>query len=320
MTVKNTKKVSGITFGSRIHFLKFRWVSLSFSGVIILAGIVFYILHGGFKLGIDFVGGTRIEVQIKQAEANVSTVRELFIKSGIESEITTLGAIEDKIFLVTVPGDKHSTIKDVNLIEKILTTKFGSTNVKIRGSELIGPKMGKTFATRSIQLLIIVAVLILAYVAIRFDFFYGTGAIAALFHDLLIMSTFSVFFGIRVDIPVIAAFLTILGYSINDTIVVFDRVRENHSLAPEEDYEMIMDKSITQSLSRTIITSLTTFLITLAIFIWGGRVLHNFGLELMIGIISGTYSSIFIASPVTFFLKTRFDKKTVLTKKRLVHQ
>lgn len=303
-------EMKGFSVSKTIRFLKLRWVSLGLSALIIAAGVFQYFNQGGFELGIDFEGGARVEASIADDNASVTTVREIFTTEGLESEVVTIGSGEDLNYLVTIAGAEGGTVEDMDRIQNILTSHYGEETVEILGSELIGPKIGEGFASRSVQLILIVSVLILLYTALRFDFYYGAGAIAALFHDILIMLAFTIFLKIRLDITIVAALLTILGYSINDSIVVFDRVRENHKINPEEDYEYVMDKSITQSLSRTIVTSLTTLFVAVAIFIWGGRVLKDFGLELIIGIVSGTYSSIFIASPVTFLLKYAFDKKT----------
>jgi preprotein translocase SecF subunit len=305
-------QVRGISVEKRLHFLKLRWVAFALSGLIIAGGIVAFFTTGGFKLGIDFLGGARVEMQIASEDADLISLREMLLEEWADSEVTTIGALEEKNFLITITGEEGASTNDIAMIESKVAERFGVENIEVRGSTLVGPKMGEAFARRALILVLIVAGMILAYVALRFDFFYGAGAIIAVFHDILIMLTFCLVLDIRIDIAIIAALLTILGYSINDTIVVFDRVRENHKLNPDEDYEYTMDKSIGQSLSRTIITSVTTLLVAIAIAIWGGSVLRNFGIMLIIGVLSGTYSSIFTASPVTFTLKKLLDKKIKL--------
>lgn len=310
IVVTEETKIRGIHIKEGLNFLKFRLVSLIISALVIGAGIAAYFVTGGFKLGIDFLGGARVEAHIDNDTVDVASVRSLFSESGKDSEVTTIGADEDKNFLITVSAKGGNVTKDdVEQIVVRLNTEYGVSNVQKLGSMMVGPKMGATFAKRALQLMLIVAGMILVYVALRFDFFYGAGAIVALFHDMLIMFSFALFFQVRLDITIVAALLTILGYSINDSIVVFDRVRENHKLNPDEDYEHTMNQSITQSLSRTIITSITTLFVAIAIYIWGGYVLRNFGLMMIVGIVSGTYSSIFVASPITFILKKWLDKK-----------
>ena len=311
----DSTRIWGISFSRTRRFLKWKWLSLGFSFLFLAAGTVKLIVQGGFKMGIDFIGGTRIEVSIANAKG-VDDVRNVFSKKGIDSEVTTVSSGTNMNYLITIAGKQGAGTSQSDSIESMLIKKFGKNNVIIRGSELIGSRMGNSFALRSLQLMLIVTVMILLYVAVRFDFLYGAGAIVALFHDVLVMLASVVLLNVRMDMTILAAVLTILGYSINDTIVVFDRVRENHKINPDEDYEYTMDKSITQSLSRTIITSLTTLIVAGAIYFLGGRVLKNFGLLMMIGIISGTYSSIFIASPITYILRQALGKNKEGKKKK----
>ena len=301
--------VFGIVIKKIIPFIEMRWFSFILSAAILLAGVVVYIYKGGFKLGIDFKGGTRIQVVINTPEMDIQHLRKTFNDAKMEADINTIGNPSEKIFMITVPVGENTTGKEAGELTSFLEKSYGVDKVSVRGSELVGPKMGKVFAERSLQLLLIASLLILIYVAVRFDFFYGTGAITSTLHDCLTMLAFAVFLDIPIDITVIAAILTILGYSINDTIVVFDRIRELHAINRDEDYAHIIDKSITQTLSRTIITSITVFTISFCMYVWGGQVLKNFALLLMIGILCGTYSSIFVASPITYMLRMAFDKR-----------
>lgn len=306
--MSNTEvSVRGFKIAKTLKVMKLRWWSLGFSMLIIIFGLVKFIGQGGFKLGIDFIGGTRVEAHI-DGDIKIDDVRLIFEESGMDAEVTTVGNLTNVNYLITLSGEKGANQEFVIVITDKLKEKFGADKVDIRGSELIGSRMGSLFAQRSMRLMLIVTIMILIYVAIRFDFFYGAGAILALFHDILIVMVAIVLLDIRIDVTILAAILTILGYSINDSIVVFDRVRENHKINADEDYEYTMDKSITQSLSRTIITSLTTLMVAVSIYILGGRVLKGFGLALIVGVLSGTYSSIFVAAPITFMLKKKFSK------------
>ncbi len=300
-------KIWGLKINRTMRFMRLGWLTISFSVLIILSGAVKYFMQGGFKLGIDFIGGTRVEAHINK-EVKIDDLRQIFSASKMDAEVTTVGSGTNLNFLITLSGHQTGDMDSVKMITETLEKQYSPEAVVIRGSELIGSRMGNTFAQRSLQLMIIVIVMILIYVAVRFDFFYGAGAIVALLHDILIMLVAVVFFDIRLDVTILAAILTILGYSINDTIVVFDRVRENHKINSDEDFRYTMNKSISQTLSRTLITSFTTLIVAVAIFLLGGRVLRDFGLSLIVGIISGTYSSVFIASPITFMLKQKFDK------------
>jgi len=307
-TAYNLKNTSDGQKYKFFPFLEIRWFAFAFSLLIIGTGIASFLLKGGFNLGIDFKGGVKVDVNINAPDINIKKVRQIFIENKMNAEISTVGKPEERNFMISLPVSSSATTEIDNL-KSFLEKQFGADKVLIRGSEVVEPKIGKAFASRSFQLLTIVAVLILVYVMFRFDFYYGAGAVLALLHDTLVMLSFTALLDIPVDITVIAAIMTILGYSINDTIVVFDRIREIASTNKDEDLLLIMNRSITQTLSRTIITALTTFLVVLALFIWGGPVLHNFALELMIGIFFGTYSSIFIASPITYMLRRIFDKK-----------
>ncbi len=302
-------RIFGINITTVIPFITMRWFSFSLSLVIIIVGIVLYVMRGGFSLGIDFKGGIKVEVQINKSDLTINDVRKVFTDQKLEADINTVGNPSEKHFMITLPLIVNaSSSNEVEMITGFLGKNFGTDNVTVKGSEKVDARIGLDFGLKSFYLILITAGLILLYIIFRFDFFYGAGAVGALFHDVLVMLSFTLFLNIPIDITIIAALLTILGYSVNDTIVVFDRIRELHGLNKDGDYENIMDRSITQTLSRTIITSLTVFLVVLAVFIWGGIVLKNFALLLLIGIIDGTYSSIFIAAPITFMLRQTFDK------------
>ena len=202
------------------------------------------------------------------------------------------------------------------LVEKISLSDF--TKIKIEGRQYIGPKIGSYFIRVSIEIIILVSILILIYVAIRFRFKFGFAAVVALIHDTLIMIGFVSIFNLEMDISIVAAVLTIIGYSINDTIVIFDRIRENTEKISlnKDEYIITINKSIYTSLSRTIITSLTTLFVVVVLLIWGGDVIFNFYLLLLFGVLVGTYSSIFIASPILVYWERFVEKKLKKTKKK----
>ncbi|MGL4387809.1 MAG: protein translocase subunit SecF [Brevinema sp.] len=279
-----------------IDFLKFRIIALSLFVVLAMSGLTIY-FSKGISLGTDFSGGIRIEFT---APSDVELLRNIINNNKIA--ITTFQKSDsNQSFLLTAPSELEQNGSGQYLLDPVIK-KFGSKNVTILSSEFIGPSVGNNFVKQSLRLLAIVAALILVYIAFRFDFIYGLGAVAALVHDMLILLIFTIILSIPVDLTVLAAFLTILGYSINDTIVIFDRVRENHNLTPNEDLLHVMNKSIRLSLTRTVLTSITTLFVAVSIYVWAGYTLQSFGLLLIIGIISGTYSSIFIASPITYVL------------------
>ncbi|MGL4561215.1 MAG: protein translocase subunit SecF [Brevinema sp.] len=279
-----------------VDFLKYRIIALVLFVILTLSGLVMYVTKG-IKLGTDFSGGIRIEFT---APSDVESLRKMIDNNKIA--ITTFQKPDQQqSFLLTAPSELQKEGSGQYLLDPVVK-QLGKDQVQILASEFIGPSVGDNFVKQSLRLLAIVVALILVYVAFRFDFMYGLGAIGALIHDMVILLIFTILFSIPVDLTILAAFLTILGYSINDTIVIFDRIRENHNITPNEDLSEIINKSIKLSLNRTILTSITTLFIAIAIFVWAGDTLRNFGLLLVIGIISGTYSSIFVASPITYAL------------------
>ncbi|MGL4677494.1 MAG: protein translocase subunit SecF [Brevinema sp.] len=284
-----------------IDFLSKRMIALILFAILSIVGVISF-FNEGFILGTDFSGGIRIEFSVP--EASIQEIRDLITEDQIA--ITTL-AYKDGIqnFLLTAPAELGQDGSGDYLLDSV---REQFKDVTVLSSDYIGPSIGNDFVLQALKLLAIVTALILVYVAFRFDFIYGVGAITALLHDMIILLIFTLLFKIPIDLTILAAFLTILGYSINDTIVIFDRIRENHDLLPNEDFAKIINKSINQSFQRTLLTSITTLFVAGSIYIWSGNILRNFGLLLAIGIISGTYSSIFVASPITYFLWNKKNK------------
>lgn len=302
-------RVFGINIQRVIPFVKLRWFSFITSGILILAGLGLYITRGGFNLGIDFKGGIKVELQINNPAIGIKEIRKVMADRFHEVEVNTVGGVSEHHYMITLPIVKTETnVSEVDTIVDFIGQTYGKDQVVKLGSEIVEPKIGATFTRQSLKLILIAAVLILIYMVFRFNFYYGAGAVGAVVHDMLMMLAFTMFFNIPIDVTVIAAILTILGYSVNDTIVVFDRIRELRNNNKDEDLEYVMDKAITQTLSRTIITSLTVFFVALAVFLWGGIVLKNFALLMLVGVIDGTYSSIFIAAPITYMFQIAADK------------
>ncbi|MGC8766751.1 MAG: protein translocase subunit SecF [Brevinematia bacterium] len=283
-----------------LDFVKHRFYFIGVSIVIIIIGIIAFFVKGGFKQSIDFAGGTRLEVQIKDDEANIDKVRKVISSTGITKDITYVGDPKDKIFLISI-GVREHYIEDVEKLKSTLKSEF--KEVDIRGESTVGPRLSQEFFRNAMLLSAVVAILILIYIGIRFDLIFGLGAIISLIHDLLIVLTVVILFNIEIDITIIAAILTILGYSVTDTVVVYDRIRENFENAKSSEIEYIVNKSIRQVIVRSILTSFTTLLVTIAFILWGPENLKGFSISLLIGIISGTYSSIFIASPIVIELE-----------------
>jgi len=286
-----------------INFVGKRKLALIVSAVMILIGLASLVVNGGPNYGIDFVGGTL--VQVKFAE-NTDAAR---IKDGLAS--LELGSVvvqrfgdDPNEFLIRVQESGEG--KDLSgLISGSLESVYGEGKVDIRRVEMVGPQVGKDLRQKGLLSISYAMIGILVYIAWRFELRYAIGAIIALFHDVLItLGAFSIT-GREIDLPIIAAFLAIIGYSLNDTIIVYDRIRENYGKHQKLGFGEVVNRSINETLSRTILTSGTTLLVVLALFIFGGGVIHNFAFAMLVGILVGTYSSIFVASPLLILWQDR---------------
>lgn len=295
-----------------IDFLKKRFFFMGISGILILVGILSLIVRGGPNFGIDFAGGILLEVRTKDP-TSPGDLRQVLAQRGFKGAIVQnaweLGAASGHDFLVRMDLGEGRP-EDLSLgMRRALEEHFGQGKLEIRRVEMVGPKVGKELQKKGTWAVILALAAILIYLAWRFEFKYSLGAVVALFHDVLItLGAFSVT-NTEIDLPIIAAFLTIVGYSVNDTIVIFDRVRENLRKYRRMPLEDVMNRSINETLSRTILTAGTVFLTDLALFLFGGGVIHDFAFALLVGIVAGTYSTVFIAAPVALMWEKKFGKK-----------
>jgi preprotein translocase subunit SecF len=295
-----------------IDFLTRRRIFYILSGVLLVIGLATFITEG-ITLGIDFRGGTEVLVRFSNS-VDIQAVRSAMDKSGLTgSEIKTMGDEKDILIKTAQEGEGTSVAET---IKAGLTTNIPGNNFEILRIDNVGPKIGKELRTSAIYATIFALIAILIYLAFRFEFVYAFGAVIALFHDVLItigmVSIFGALFpGLNLELSqgMVAAFLTIIGFSTNDTVIVFDRIRENIKLYKNEDILRVMNKSINTTLSRTIITSGTVFLTVLILFLFGGEVNRSFAFTFLIGIITGTYSSIYIASAFVVDIKRMQVKK-----------
>jgi len=291
-----------------IQFMAQSRLGLYVSGAVIGAGIISLILAGGPLLSIDFKGGTLLAVHftdpvdvndIRSAMSNVSIDGQPFDFS--KTEIKQFGSTRD--ISVRIP---HLDKEPANFAQRIIAYLRKSFPDKvpevesdfILSIEKVGPKIGSELSNKAILAIISALGLILFYISIRFEFNFALSAIAALAHDVFVTVGIFSIMGYEISLPIIAAFLTIVGYSLNDTIVIFDRIRENVKSMKRLTYTQVVDHSINDSLSRTIITSVTTFIVVLVLWLFGGAVINLFAFAMMIGVIVGTYSSIFVACPL----------------------
>lgn len=281
-----------------IDFMGKRTAAFVFSGVLLLASLVAFFTQG-LNYGIDFTGGTIVEVGYTQS-ADLIAIRAVLADSEFsDSSVQYFGTSTD--VLVRIPPREGLNNAEISN-QLIHLLKDTGTSVEMRRVEFVGPQVGEELKEDGGLAMIYALFGILIYVAIRFQTRFSIGAIAALVHDVVITVGFFAITQINFDLSVLAAILAVIGYSLNDTIVVFDRIRENfHKLRKAEPVE-VMNISINETLSRTIITGITTLLVLLALFFLGGEIIHAFSLALILGIIIGTYSSIYIASPVTLAL------------------
>ena len=271
---------------THINFIGIRKKFFLISGVILLACIGSLIFKG-LNLGIDFTGGTMVQVQF-QGDTDISALRNALQKNGITADIQTY--VGKNAFAIKVKGKQENVNEVAKNIEKALSGV--GTGFEIEQTSFIGPTVGNNLAKKALLAFCLALGAMIFYVAFRFqNIIWGAMAVAALFHDILLTVGVFSFFQIEVDLVIVAALLTIAGFSVNDTIVIFDRARENLRLNPKYDLKTLLNVSVNDTLSRTIITSITVIAATAILYVMGGDVLKNFSLALLIGLTSGTYST-----------------------------
>lgn len=305
-----------------IPFLRYRFFSIGISLILIIAGFVLTFVQGGFNLSVDFQAGLSMRFQISGDDIDIQDVRSALEELGA-ARIQAIG-LSGREFSVQVkdPGTDPAFNETMPAaIQSELEKDFGTGNIRIVSSDFVDSRLSSDTVNQSFMLTSIAIFLILAYVWFRFKFSYAVAAIVATLHDVLFMVVVIGTFQIEVSTATIAAILTIIGYSLNDTIVVFDRIRENAEIMRDASDEVVINSSITTTLSRTIITSLTTVFAVVAIYVFTTGTVQNFALNLIIGIVVGTYSSIFIASPIMLALdrSVKKGKKDREAKKFGVH-
>ena len=293
-----------------IDFVGKRKIALFISIALILIGLASLLIKGGPNYGIDFAGGTLVQVQFAQP-TDASAIKKALQGIDLGSVVVQRFGDNQNEFLIRV---EQSTAELQGLsvqIQNALEQTYAKGDVDIRRVEMVGPQVGKDLRSKGLKAIFYAMLGLLAYISWRFEFRFAVGAIVALVHDVLItLGAFSLF-GKEIDLPIIAAFLAIIGYSLNDTIIVYDRIRENSGKHNKESFSFIVNRSINETLSRTLLTSGTTLLVVMALFVLGGGVIHNFAFAMLVGVLVGTYSSIFVASPVLIFWE---QKKKVKSK------
>jgi len=289
-----------------INFNKFykSFNLLSLSLVVISVLLLFF---KGLNFGVDFKGGTLIELRTNDKNINVTSLRQSFNKMNLgDFNVKKFG--NEKDFLIKIEK-KDTSAKAVEAIKKELTSSIGSS-FNFRRVENVGPKVSAELLKSGVIAIVLSLAAMLIYIWIRFEWQFSLGAILALFHDVIITLGFFSLFSLEINLSIVAALLTIVGYSMNDTVVIYDRVRENLRKFSDIKIFELTNISINETLSRTIITSVTTLLALVSIYLFGGEILKGFSLAMIMGVVFGTYSSIYIANPI--LVKLRVSQKTIL--------
>lgn len=274
-----------------INFTGMKKPAMIFSIIMVIASIGSLIANG-LNLGIDFTGGTVIEVEYKQA-ADVDEIRKSLTEAKFDASVQHFGTAKD-VLIRLAPQDGEDRSKVGDKVFGVL--KASHPDVQLRRVEFVGPQIGDELRDDGGTAMLLALAGILIYVTLRFEFRFSVGAIIALVHDVIITVGIFSITRMEFDLTILAAILAIIGYSLNDTIVVFDRVRENYLKLRKTSAEEAVNISINQTLSRTIVTSLTTLLVLVALYLVGGKVIHGFSMAMIIGVVVGTYSSIYVAS------------------------
>ncbi len=293
-----------------IYFNKFYKSFNILSGILIIASLVFLIFKG-LNFGIDFKGGTLIELRTDKSSANITKIRDSFNQMNL-GDVSVKNFGNETDFVVKFEKQNSNDPKFIEEIKTKLSNSIGT--VDFRRVENVGPKVSTELLRSGVIAIALSLAAMLLYIWIRFEWQFSLGAILALFHDVIItLGVFSVF-SLEINLSIVAAVLTIVGYSMNDTVVIFDRVRENLRKYADVKIFELTNISINETLSRTIITSVTTLLALLSIFIFGGEILKGFSLAMILGVVFGTYSSIYIANPVLVSLKV--SQRTIVKEEK----
>ena len=300
---------------SKIDFINNSRFTILLSGALLLAGIFSLIINNGPKLSIDFKGGTLVAVQYTKP-ININNLRSELKTVTINgqkfdfstSEIKHFGNKSNVSIRIASMEDEPENFSQnfINYLRNIYPDYLPENKDEfILLLDTLSPKIGSELSGKAIMAILYALTLILIYISFRFEFIFAIGAIAAIAHDVIItLGIFSIL-GYEISLPIVAAFLTIVGYSLNDTIVIFDRIRENMKTRKKDPVAATVNKSINESLSRTIVTSLTTLMVVITLYIFGGEVIHYFSFALIIGVLVGTYSSIFVASLIVVYLQPK---------------
>jgi preprotein translocase subunit SecF len=295
----NTK----IDFVGKIKF------ALILSWALIGIGIVSMVIKGGPLYGIDFSGGTLMQIKFAK-KVSAGDIRKALKDMGVQTgSVQSVGAEADNEFLINYESTQDDLEQLSEKIHEQFVATFGKDSFEIRRAEIVGPKVGKDLREKALLAVGLSCIGMLIYIWFRFEFRFGLGAVLGLVHDVLITFGALSLTNTPIDLPVVAALLAIVGYSVNDAIIVCDRVRENMPKMTREKLGTIINISVNQTLSRTILTAGTTIMAIIALYVFGGTVIHDFAFTMVVGVITGTYSSIYVACPVVIYWEKIFAPK-----------
>jgi len=285
---------------TNIDFMKLRPMAFTFSGILTVLGLLALIVRGGPNYGVDFTGGVMLHIAVDPS-VTINEMRATVDALGGEAEgasVQDFGSQPGE-FLVRLPSSEENLDQTkLNALKTDLAAKLASKNYRELRTEVVGPRVGSDLRRRGVLSVLLSTVAMGIFIAFRFDARFGLGAAVALLHDVFVTVGALALTNTEIDLTVVAALLTIVGYSVNDTVVVSDRIRENMHDNTKEDLSHLINRSLNETLSRTVLTGGTTFFVLVVLFFMGGGVIHAFAFTLIVGLLIGTYSSIFIASPI----------------------
>ncbi len=298
-----------------IKFIQLRKYSFFISAILVTVGIIAFVqlVRGQANLGIDFAGGTAVQLKFEKP-FHLDKARQALDLSGYRDSELQQFTEGNKLLIQVKKASAVSEGKVADKIVQIFAKEFSDNKFVVDSSTEIGPKVGRNLQHDTLVAAIISALGMIVYIAWRFEFSFGVAAAIATFHDVLAVLGIFFILGKEVNLLLVTALLTLAGYSLTDTVVVYDRIRENLRIRPRDPLDEVMNGSINEVLSRTIVTSSTVFLVCLSLFFFGGEVIHDFSFALLVGVVIGTYSSVFVASPVVY--EWRKGKKIYIRTKR----
>jgi preprotein translocase subunit SecF len=297
-----------MTTSRNVNYVGMFKVAGLLSLLLVIASIVMFFTKG-LNYGVDFRGGVEIQVKFNQ-KVELGELRELMKAGQVPlSQLQSIGDDNSNEFLLKLESDKGDLNAVSNQVSSVLNSKFGEGKFEILKNDIVGPKAGAELRTSAFKALMWAILAIMIYLALRFDYKFAPGAIAALIHDVTIIIGAFILTQKEFSLQIVAALLAIIGYSVNDTVVIYDRVREIETMHPHLSTVETINRALNETMSRTIITSLTVLGVSVVMLVWGGSVIHDFFFAMTIGVILGVYSTIFIAIPMTAFYEKMTSKK-----------